>query len=124
MSKTKASHEQGSGAPAFYNDISMFLAQTAGRIYRFWVYKKVFTPYEIESQFIDESQYESSHARFGVIQEAIVLPNKDVLLGIGEITDHISDLHGKYFHRVYYRLSDICLEHHPSDQEEFHVELQ
>ena len=124
MNRTKTGHEQEREAPVFYEDISKFLEQTAGRVYRFWVYKKVFTPYEIESQFIDESQYESTHARFGVIQEAIVLPNKDVLLGIGEICDHISDLQGKYFHRGYYRLSDICLEYHPNDQEEFYVELQ
>lgn len=124
MSKTNPDHEQGSGASVFYDDISKFLEQTAGQIFRFWVYRKLFTPYEMEHKFMDESQFESTHASFGVIQEAIALPDGDVLLGFGILSEHISDLQADYFRREYHRLSDISLEYHPCDQEEFYVELQ
>ena len=82
------------------------------RIYRFVVYKKLFTPYEQERKFSDESQFEDTHYRFGFIAEVIELGNGEWLLGFREVVecnvcDYIS----------YFKLSDIQLSYFEQDQD-------
>jgi hypothetical protein len=81
------------------------------RIYRFVVYKKLFTPYEQDKKFYDESQFEDTHYRFGFIEEAIELGHGEWLLGFrevidGEVCSYIS----------YFKLSDIQLSSSEQDQ--------
>ena len=64
-----------------------WLGDNSHRIYRFLVYKKLFTPYELDKKFVDESQFEDTNYRFGFIEEAIELGNGEWLLGFREVID-------------------------------------
>lgn len=76
-------------------------------IFRFWVYKKVYTPHEIETANEFDSCYETEYCSFGTIVEAADLGNGDWLLGFADIGDNS---------RVdYYRLSEIRLVRYASD---------
>ncbi len=101
------------------NDAMAFFHQNKDRIYRFYVYKRIFTPRELEMKYIDQSEFASNMARFGLIREAIILPDKDVLLGIAEITDSVDDIREEYRHLEYFKLSEIRLEYYPDDAAEF-----
>jgi len=89
-----------------------WFCDNSDRIYRFVVYKKLFTPYEQEHKFMDESQFEDIHYRFAFIEEAVELGNGEWLLGFREIIDGEVC---KYIH--YYKLSDIQLSYFEQDQD-------
>ena len=91
-------------------DMETWLSDNSDRIYRFVVYKKLFTPYEQEQKFSDESQFEDTHYRFGFIEEAIELGHGEWLLGLREIID------GEVYDINYFRLSDIQLSYFEQDQ--------
>lgn len=77
--------------------------------FRYWVHKTVFTPYEIEEKFSDQSCFEDDDCSYGYIVENVILPDNDVLLGLSEDKDgYIS----------YYKLSNIDLALCKSDNEE------
>lgn len=85
-------------------DMNKWVAANKGRVYRYVVYKKMFTPYEQEQKFSDESQFEDTHMTAALIEEAIPLGNGDWLFGFRQIID------GKLSEYVdYLRLSDIRL---------------
>lgn len=93
-------------------DMETWFCDNSDRIYRFVVYKKLFTPYEQEHKFMDESQFEDISYRFGFIEEAVELGNGEWLLGFREIID------GEVCECVhYYRLSDIQLSYFEQDQD-------
>ena len=73
------------------------------RIFRMWKYKRMFTPYEQDQKFSDESVFEDDIATHIQIKEAIVLPDKDILIGY----------HTMGFDDVimYDKLSEIYLEY-------------
>jgi hypothetical protein len=81
------------------------------RIYRFVVYKKLFTPYEQDKKFMDESQFVDTHYRFGFIEEAIELGNGEWLLGFREVVEE--EVRG---YISYFKLSDIQLSYFEQDQ--------
>ena len=87
-----------------------WFSDNSDRIYRFMVYKKLFTPYEQEQKFSDESQFEDTHYRFGFIEEAIELGYGEWLLGLREIID------GEVYDINYFKLSDIQLSYFEQDQ--------
>ena len=91
-------------------DMETWFSDNSDRIYRFVVYKKLFTPYEQEQKFSDESQFEDTHYRFGFIEEAIELGHGEWLLGLREIID------GEVYDINYFRLSDIQLSYFEQDQ--------
>lgn len=98
-----------------HDSIGAFFEQHKDRVIRFYVYRRLFTPYEMEKQFSDQSLYESDVGNIGMIREVIPLPDGDVLLGIGGICDDISDMN----YLDYYRLSEIRLEYWPMDDYEY-----
>ena len=81
------------------------------RLFRFVVYRRIFTPYEQEQKFSDESQYEDTHFTFGYIKELINLENGDYLIGFNICDDDGNEL-GVI---EYYRLSEIRLSCFESD---------
>lgn len=90
------------------------------KIFRFLVYKKVYTPYEQENKFSDESEYENGgYWKFGLITNAIEIPN-DVLLEIEEMTQYDEFKPFEPLNRkVYFKLSDIRLEYWEDDNQDF-----
>lgn len=100
-----------------YDSIGAFFEQHKDRVIWFYVYRRMFTPYETEKKFSDQSWYESTEGNIGMVREVIPLPNGDVLLGIGRICDDISDMNFLEF----YPLSEIRLEYWPMDDYEYGV---
>ena len=81
------------------------LSHANGKIFRYVIYRRIFTPYESQKAFMDESFYESPHYTKCEIEEAIDLNNGDWLLGTREIfeDDSVSN------HLEYVKLSEIRL---------------
>lgn len=94
-------------------DMLTWLLDNDDRIFRYLVYKKVFTPYEQEKAFMDESEYENGgYYTMCIIEEAIDLGNGDHLLGLREIADD-----GMIFKYIrFLRLSEIRLSCFDDDQ--------
>lgn len=101
-----------------YDDFKQFFEQNPNRIYRYWVYRRIFTPYEQKQSFMDESFFEQSQALFGVIREVIPLPDGNLLIGIADITEDASELRTDNRQMTYHRLSDLQLMYMPLDAQE------
>lgn len=91
--------------------IGQWIAESEGVVFRYQVYRKVYTPYEQQNASILESQFESANYSYGYIEVIIPLGNGDWLIGFRDIycgleTDIIR----------YYRLSEIRLEFCEDDQ--------
>lgn len=102
-------------------DIWTFLQDIGHRVFRFWVYRRLFTPAEQANKYIDESFYEDAHAQFGIIRECVVLPDNDVLIGFQIRSDddgsQYDESEDKYIE--YYKLSEIRLAYmEPSREDE------
>ena len=89
--------------------LGMFLASEE-RVFRMWVFKKMFTPYEQEEKFSDESVYEDDTCKFVMIKEMIELPDGDLLIGF-------QDADSDNLYLEYYKLSEIRLDYCQSDKE-------
>ena len=98
-------------------DFTTWLLDNNGRIYRYWVYKRMFTPAEQEAKWSDQSCYECDECFYGRIEEAVELPDGDVLIGFAspacDGTRHEGALE-------YYKLSEIQLAYYPADAEDFY----
>ena len=105
---------------AVYGSFFEFLQKNKDRLFRFWVYKRIFTPLEQEKKYIDECVYGDPHAHTGIIREAIVLPDNDLLLGFYIPCCDTVDEEDEYKHIDYYKLSEIRMEYRPVDMEEFY----
>ena len=83
------------------------------RLFRFLIYRRMFTPYEWEEKFMDDTEFDSVHYTFGYIEEAIDLGHGEWLLGIREVfpdeEEHVGDT------VTYYRLSEIRLAFRKED---------
>lgn len=102
--------------PKFITDFETWLLDYGDRLYRYLVYKKLFTPYEQQQAFEDESVYEDYHYELCQISEAIDLGNGDWMLGLRTVDDD-----GKVYGMIhYYKLSEIRLAYFENDQ---HIEL-
>lgn len=85
-------------------------------IFRLWVYKKIFTPYEQENKFSDESIYEDSTAKLVHLVGCIEMPNsEESILKFKDLDDDYRPT-GTYY---YYKFSQILLEEVDIDQKNF-----
>jgi hypothetical protein len=81
-----------------------WLHDNSGQVFIYWVYRKMFTPYEQAQQFSDETPFEDTTGTSAFLESAIDLGNGDWLLGFREIfDDEVSNCIS------YHRLSDISL---------------
>jgi hypothetical protein len=85
-----------------------FVEKNTDIVFRYWLRKRMWTPYEMELKDKYQSDLEDEEASYGYLVEAINLGH-DWLIGISEdkIADYIS----------YYRLSEIDLAISKKDQE-------
>ena len=104
-------------------DFDTFLADNQGKIFRYYKYVRVWTPFELDKKYSDESIFENGgYAEFVYIRQAIELPDGDVLLKL-EIThnpddDMLYQDEGEN-DRIYKyeKLSDIVLEEYTADND-------
>lgn len=95
-------------------DMETWLLDNEGKIFRYVIYRRMFTPYEQEQAFTDESHYEDYHFTLGFIEEAIDLGDGEWLLGFRKIID------GEVLEEIEYcRLSEIRLSCFGYDQDMF-----
>ena len=97
-------------------DFETWVLDNSDRVYRYWIYKRMFTPYELDGKFVDESEFVTTACSFGMIREAIELPDGDILLGFIDPEDYNT---GRDLYVAYHKLSEIKLAFSPSDQEAF-----
>ena len=65
-----------------WGDIHTWLSDVGEeRVFRMWVFKKMFTPYEQDEKFSDESVYVDDICKYVMIKELIELPDGDLLIG-------------------------------------------
>ena len=84
-----------------------WVEENRNRVYRYWVYRKAYTPYEEQTSGPEDSYYESIYCKFGCITEAVDLGCGDWLLGFSD---------GSGF-TDYYRLSDIHIGSYVEDDD-------
>lgn len=87
------------------------------RIYRYWVYKRMFTPRELEEKRRNQSCYEDDMYCYGRIEEAVELPDGDVLVAFSNPADDDDDDRKGILY--FYKLSELRLVYDPTDKEEF-----
>ena len=94
-----------------WGDIHTWLSDVGEeRVFRMWVFKKMFTPYEQDEKFSDESVYVDDTCKFVMIKELIELPDGDLLIGF-------QDADSDNLYLEYYKLSEIRLDYCQSDKE-------
>lgn len=63
-----------------YKSFEEFCEACDGKVFSYLIYRRVYTPYERERKFSDETYYEDEF-HHGVITEVVQLPDGDYLLG-------------------------------------------
>lgn len=93
-----------------YGDMDTFICDFENKLIRFWVFKKMFTPYEVDRKHTDESCFESTTAMFGYIKVSVNLGNGDYLLGIEPYfgDDPEDGDHDLWFYRMSEIRFNIC----------------
>lgn len=104
----------------FTNFATWFLYSAKNRVFRMWEFRRIgdWTPLELESKYMDQSQYKSDYCQLVSIKEAIELPDKDILLGLRFLYEG-DDIHDAHYGIEYRRLSQIQLSYYPEDTEAF-----
>jgi hypothetical protein len=101
-----------------YGDFETFMHDVGeDRICQMLVFKKMFTPYEQEQKFRDESVYVNDCYDDVKIREVVQLQD-DLLIGVQFITD-TDDLDDDNYRIQYYKLSDIELAYNPITESEY-----
>jgi hypothetical protein len=106
-----------------YKNITEWLKDYEHKVFRMWKYKKMFTPYEMEQKFVDESVYESDACEYIIITKIIPISNDDYLLGYiladGYNYSEIIEKSENDKLEWYAKLSNIELAYSESDNTEF-----
>ena len=79
-------------------------------VFRLWKYKKIFTPYEQQQMFSDQSIYVDSLCAYVIIDDIINLPDGDILIKTHSATEC------PYYYN-FYKLSEIELAQCDKDME-------
>lgn len=107
-------------------DFETFILDNQDKIFRMYKYKRVWTPFELDKKYSDESVYENGgYAEFVYIRQAIELPDGDILLKLERTNDpedkelyqDEDDEEEKITIYRYEKLSDIVLEEFSIDNE-------
>lgn len=91
--------------------IEKWVAESDGAVFRYQVYRKVYTPFEQQNASMLESQFETVKYNYGYIESVIPLGGGDWLIGFRDIYFGIESGVTRY-----YRLSEIRLEISDDDQ--------
>ena len=90
-----------------------FIEENKDTIFRYWIKKEKFTPYEEKMCNEYESLYINEEADYGYITECIDLNNGDYLLAIRPV----DNMDSNYVYKEYYKLSNIDIAYSDKDQE-------
>lgn len=80
-----------------------------------------YTPYEFDQKFSDESLYVDNHYKKVIIDDAVELPDGDIMIGFREVYDK-DVLHDSVNHGdspiLFKKLSEVELSYFPQDEKE------
>jgi len=93
--------------------MDQLFAESDGLVFRYQVYRRIFTPYEQQNASVFESCFESANYQFGYIEKLIPLGDSEWLIGFREIYEGLESGVVRFF-----KLSEIRLEIWDVDQEE------
>jgi hypothetical protein len=94
-------------------DFLTFVLDNSDNMFRYWVKKTTFTPLEQYERYSDQSLYENDECYYAYINDAIELPDGDILL---ELRDWECSREDENY--TYYKLSEIHLGRISSDNDE------
>lgn len=87
-----------------------FIEKNKGKCFRYWIRKRMWTPYEMDKKDPDQTDLEFLECSYGYFVEGIDL-GYDWLIGITEDSPEPDYVH-------YYKLSEIEFAYSESDQDE------
>ena len=102
-----------------WGNLEAFIKDNENRVFYLWVYKHMFTPYEVENKFMDESQFDDVAAKRCLLRECVQLGNGDYLLGCQLVTE-ACDLEDGPAYLEYHKLSEIKLSYRQDAEKEFY----
>lgn len=97
-------------------DMETWLLDNDNKVFRYVVYRRMYTPYEQKQAFIDETFYEDTHYNLGYIEEAIDMGDGEWVIGFRNVCDGDETDLGRI---DYYKLSEIRLSCFDIDQNNF-----
>ena len=98
-----------------YESFGQFMRRHWNDLFRYWIYRRGFTPYEQDHKFSDESMYEDTLCNVAYIRECIQLSDGDILIGF--LDEDATDTE-KMSYIQYCKLSEIRLELYSGDQQD------
>ena len=108
---------------SIFGDWETFMHDVGGeRIFQMLVYKRMYTPYEQEHKFMDESIYEDSSYTDIIIRETIYI-DSDTILGVQCLFDE-EDLDIENPKIEYHSIKDILLSYNPEREKYFFPNLE
>lgn len=96
--------------------IEQWVLESEGLIFRYQVYRRIYTPYEQKNASVYDSCFESPNYHCGYIEKVIPLGDGEWLIGFRDIYDIYDGVNSGAVQ--FYRLSEIRLEIWDADQEE------
>ena len=95
-----------------YESVNDWVNENADKVFRYNIYRKVYTPYEQEKKYIDESMYENDSYEYAFIEDIIELKD-DFLIGFRST---LPDFQWKKYDKIYCRLSEVRISYDEHDQ--------
>lgn len=96
-------------------DFVAFAEANADRVFELQVYRRLFTPYEQERRFLDDTEFTERPVSVK-LKEAIPLGHGDYLVGVSEWFEDDPEWNARA-PVTFYRLSEIRLSYAPSADE-------
>ena len=94
-------------------DLNDWIEKYKNTIFRMFEYKKIWTPYEMEQKFMDETEFKTDCSTLVKVKEAVTLPNGEVLLKLRDVDDEEDEDDDENLHQaIYYwrNMKDIQLD--------------
>ena len=102
-----------------YDNFCDFAKRNKNIIYRYWIYRRGYTPYEEHNKFMDESLFEETVCKCALIRCVVPLYDGDLLIGF---LDADSVEPNAKQNMEFCKLSEIRFEWYEGDQEEYGIE--
>ena len=94
-------------------DLNSWIEKYKNTVFRMFEYKKIWTPYEMEQKFMDETEFKTDRSTLVKVKEAVTLPNGEVLLKLRDVDDEEDEDDDENLHQaIYYwrNMKDIQLD--------------
>ena len=93
-------------------NINEWIERYKNTVFRMLEYKRMWTPYEMEEKFVDETEFTTDQCILVKVKEAVTLPNGEVFLKLRDVDDEDPEEDEEERHEIYYwrNMRDIQLD--------------